>query len=444
MALPRNPTATERGRQRRFRPRGLLIWMCSHPPFPSSSDADQAAPTHRNTLGTCGFRLVAALCQRLGHALAARGVHQKCSSAPTHIFFVPTRRYEHFWESSRVADAGFIVNKSMPPPEWAQQEAVWTCWPSAPDLWQEDLEPARLQVAAMVRHLSRGTPRVCVLASGERAYEDALQRVGDVASIYPATFGDIWLRDTGPILVPSGNGWEARRFVFNGWGGKYRLEGDTEVGDWIAAEEGFQATRFPFVLEGGAVDWDGEGTLLTTRQCLLNPNRNEGWTEAQTEAALRSALGAEKTLWLDEGLQNDHTDGHVDNLARFIEPGHVVCQAPAGEDDPNQEVLRHIQRTLEQMTDARGRVLRVTTIPSPGRITGEDGNVQPASHMNFLIGNDTVLVPTYGASSTEPALQALQTLFPTREVVGLPADAILSGGGAFHCITQQQPALRAD
>ena len=335
------------------------------------------------------------------------------------------------------------MKESMPPAEWAPQEAIWTCWPSAADLWQADLDPAREQIAAMVRCLSRGTPRVCVVASGEVARRDAKRRLGDVATIYEYPFGDIWLRDTGPILIPHKNRWEARRFSFNGWGGKYRLDGDEEIGAVIATEAGFELTRFPFVLEGGAVDWDGEGTLLTTRQCLLNPNRNAGWTQAQTEEALSASLGADKILWLREGLRNDHTDGHVDNLARFVAPGHVVCQAPFGDDDPNADILLEIEQSLREMSDARGRALRVTTLPSPGRIADGTEEVQPASHMNFLIANDVVVVPTYGSSSTASALEVLQAVFPTREVVGLPASAILSGGGAFHCITQQQPALHA-
>lgn len=332
----------------------------------------------------------------------------------------------------------------MPPAEWARQAAVWTCWPSAPDLWQEDLAPAREQVAQMVRCLARGTPRVYVLVNGDQARADAERQLGDVATLCDVPFGDIWLRDTGPILVPLDHNWEARRFAFNGWGDKYRLDGDDEVGARIATQEGFELSRFPFVLEGGAVDWDGEGTLLTTRQCLLNPNRNAGWTQEQTEEALYASLGAEKVLWLHEGLQNDHTDGHIDNLARFVAPGHVVCQSPYGDDDPNATVLQEIEQSLMQMIDARGRQLRVTALPSPGRVVDASGALQPASHMNFLIGNETVIVPTYGASSTASALEILQSIFPTRQVMGLPADAILSGGGAFHCITQQQPALDAD
>jgi agmatine deiminase len=184
---------------------------------------------------------------------------------------------------------------------------------------------------------------------------------------------------------------------------------------------------------------DGEGTLLTTRQCMININRNPNWTEAAAEAALKSALGVEKILWLDEGLAHDHTDGHIDNLARFIAPGRVVCQAPWGDDDPNADVLEEIALSLAAMRDAKGRKLDVVRIPSPGLVVDEDGDSIPASHMNFVIGNSVVVVPVYSGSGDD-AVNALAPLFPGRRVVGLSANAILTGGGAFHCITQQEPA----
>lgn len=286
-------------------------------------------------------------------------------------------------------------------------------------------------------------PEVVVLACGDEAEAAARAKLPSRARVQQAGFGDIWLRDTGPLFAQEGSTLVARRFGFNGWGGKYRLEGDETVGDDVAKAAGAIRQSFPFLLEGGAVEWDGEGTLLTTRQCLLNPNRNEGWDQARAEAALEDALGAERVLWLDEGLANDHTDGHIDNLARFVAPGHVVCQRPAGPDDPNHDVLVDIERALAAMTDARGRSLKVSTVPSPGLVEGQEGEAVPASHMNFLITNRVVVVPVYGTDSAPLALAELSALFPGRLVVGLSARAILTGGGAFHCITQQEPALLA-
>lgn len=323
------------------------------------------------------------------------------------------------------------------PPEWARHRAIWTAWPSAADLWGEDLAPARAEVAAMVRGLwDEGRGDVMrVLANGREAEATAKLALGQSAEIIPAQFGDIWLRDTGPIFTREG----AVVFRFNGWGGKYVLPHDAEVADFVAHRAGARTKRFDFILEGGAIEMDGEGALITTRQCLLNPNRNADWDEAKAEAALKDALGVQKIVWIDEGLANDHTDGHIDNLARFVAPGRVVCQAPYGDDDPNAGVLDEIALLLAATTDARGRKLEVVRIPSPGLVADEDGDTIPASHMNFLIGNSTVVVPIY-SDSGDDAVNALGALFPNHRVVGLSSNAILTGGGSFHCITQQEPA----
>jgi len=329
------------------------------------------------------------------------------------------------------------------PPEWAPHKAIWTAWPSAAHLWEADLEPAQAEVAAMILALhDDGAGDVMrVLAHGEEAVASARAALGDAAEVIPAAFGDIWLRDTGPIFTrqESGKPGRALGFRFNGWGGKYVLPHDDEVAGFVAARAGAEFLPHTFVLEGGAIEMDGEGTVLTTRQCLLNPNRNARWDQKNAESALKGALKAEKVLWLDEGLANDHTDGHIDNLARFVAPGRVVCQAPYGEDDPNAAVLESIARALEAMTDAQGRTLEVIRIPSPGLILDEDEEAIPASHMNFLIGNSTVVVPIY-SDSGDDAVNALARLFPGRKVVGLSSNAILTGGGSFHCITQQEPA----
>jgi len=322
------------------------------------------------------------------------------------------------------------------PPEWAPQRAIWTAWPSDPDLWEADLEPAREEVAAMVRAFALGE-RVRVLAATPEAAKSAVGRVG-TAKVIVATFDDIWLRDTGPIFAREKKKPVALGFQFNGWGGKYQLAGDADVGARIAEEAGVPYRANHFVLEGGAIEMDGEGTLLTTRQCLLNPNRNAGWDEAKAEAALKDALGVTKVLWLDEGLANDHTDGHIDNLARFVAPGVVVCQAPYKK-DANAAVLDRIHEQLREMTDAKGRRLTVHRIPSPGLVLGEDDEPVPASHMNFLIGAKTVVVPIY-SDSGDDAVRAIGALFPNRQTIGLSSHAILTGGGSFHCITQQEPA----
>jgi agmatine deiminase len=319
-------------------------------------------------------------------------------------------------------------------------------WPSHGHLWQENLAPAQAEVAALALAIAEeGGEALEILVQDEAAEAQvraALAPVQDRLRCHRVPVGDIWMRDTAPIFLREGSGaLGAACFRFNGWGGKYVLPGDDQVAARVATLSGGLARVNPWVLEGGSVDADGEGTLLTTRQCLLNPNRNPGMTQADLEAALGRDLGAEKVLWLDEGLINDHTDGHIDTLARFVAPGVVVCMRSEEAGDPNAPILDRLAEDLSALTDARGRRLQVVRIPSPGIVRDEDGELMPASHVNFYIGNRTVVVPTYGTRFDAAAVAALAPLFPGRRVVGRSARAILSGGGAFHCITQQEPEV---
>jgi len=331
------------------------------------------------------------------------------------------------------------------PAEWAPHKAMWLGFPSHAELWEDDLAAAQAEVAALARALAGpGGERVRLLTGSAQGEADARALLGGVAGIeiVPGAFGDIWLRDTGPIFTAGLDGARAQGFRFNGWGGKYELEHDDTVAAQIAKASGAPLETHDFILEGGAVDHDGEGTVLTTGQCVLNPNRNPGWTEAAAEAALGEALGAKKVLWLGEGLANDHTDGHVDNLARFVAPGVVACPVAWGRGDPNAAAYDDAARRLSDMTDAAGRAIKVMRIPSPGWIDSVAGGKSPApaSHMNFLVANAAVIVPTYAEQPGAFAVQALEHLFPGRQVIGLPSTAILTGGGSFHCITQQEPA----
>lgn len=330
------------------------------------------------------------------------------------------------------------------PAEWAPHRAMWLGFPSHADLWEDDLPQAQEEVAALARALAGpGGERVRLLTGSPAGEADARRLLGDVAGIeiVPGRFGDIWLRDTGPIFAKRGGADVAQGFRFNGWGGKYQLDHDDEVAAQIAAASGAPLNAHDFILEGGAVDHDGAGTVLTTGQCVLNPNRNAGWTQARAEAAFAEAFGATKTIWLGDGLANDHTDGHVDNLARFVAPGVAVCPVGFGRGDVNIEAYDDAARRLAEATDATGARLKVVRIPSPGWIEGAEGKAAPASHMNFIIANGAVIMPTYGeGQAADLALQALESVFPDRKVIGLPSMAILTGGGSFHCITQQEPA----
>ncbi len=336
------------------------------------------------------------------------------------------------------------------PAEWDRHEAVWLAWPSHGDLWGDALGKVRAafsEFAAAIADVDSrtGNPRgerLEVLVpddANEALAKTALAGLG--ARFHRIPFGDIWLRDTAPVFLAGEGGTRASvSFGFNGWGGKYVLPHDDGVSSRIAKAAEFPAFCFPWVLEGGSVDVDGEGTCLTTRQCLLHPNRNPTMTEESIEAGLRDALGVETVLWLGDGLCNDHTDGHVDTLARFVAPGAVVCMRPAGRFDPNAKALRAVEAKLRSFKDARGRRLRVETVPSPGIVEDGAGHPMPASYVNFYIANTTIVVPAYGVPNDEAARAGVGKLFPSRRTLSIPARDLLEGGGAFHCITQQVPA----
>ena len=338
------------------------------------------------------------------------------------------------------------------PAEWEPHRATWLAWPSHADLWREDLADARAEFLALCRAIAAPTgsigaavqtellevlvPRAVRRTEAEAALEGLHARVHDVR------FGDIWLRDTAPSFQLGSDGrLVAVCFRFNGWGGKYVLEGDEEVGSCVAEIAGARIRDLDLVLEGGGIEVDGEGTCLTTRQCVLNPNRNPGLDEKRATEILADALGTECVVWLERGLANDHTDGHIDTLARFVAPGVVACMEPASVDDPNAEVLREILEAVAAARDARGRRLEVVRVPSPGAVLNREGDPMPASYLNFYIANASVVVPTYGVANDDRAVAAVAACFPGRTVIGAPARAILTGGGAFHCITQQEPLI---
>ena len=247
-------------------------------------------------------------------------------------------------------------------------------------------------------------------------------------------YGDIWLRDTGPLILLNDDGERrAQGFGFNGWGGKYLMEGDQETGPSLSAAAGMEYARAGWILEGGAVDGDGTGLVVTTEQCLLNPNRNPSLSKADIAARLQSDLGFDSILWLGDGLLGDHTDGHVDNLARFVAPGTIAIPVASDASDPNAAIYSAARVRAEAFG------LAVVDVPSPGLI-GDSTEAEPASYMNFVIANSVVVVPTYGAPQDAEAVAAIDALFPGRKAVGLPADAVLTGGGSFHCASQHVPS----
>lgn len=329
------------------------------------------------------------------------------------------------------------------PAEWENQKCIWTCWPSDEDLWQEDIDGARAEVGAMIEALindfnGNSTP-VKLLVSDDAAKKSALSFFANRVEIFEIPFGDIWLRDTGPIFAKDEGGEIALCFGFNGWGGKYVLDHDNEVNEELASSAKSRAKNIDFVLEGGSIDSNGDGVFLTTTQCLLNKNRNPNLTKSQIEEILKTQLGAKQILWLEDGLLNDHTDGHIDNIARFIGENKIICQSPYGEEDPNTEVLNKIYQDLCEMRNLSGEKFEIVRAPGPGLVTNYEGEIVPASHMNFVISNGKVIMPHYGTKSADLALKALADAFEGYKIIGINATHVLTGGGSFHCITQQQP-----
>jgi agmatine deiminase len=324
------------------------------------------------------------------------------------------------------------------PAEWAPHDWVWIGFPSNPPEWQEAFADAQRQVAAFADAVHAGGrgEEVRLVAADAANAAVARSLVGPGVVVQVERHGDVWLRDTGPICVANGAARALVDFGFNGWGGKYVMEGDEDIGFRLAAQApGLPLSTQPWVFEGGAVDTDGTGLFVTTEQCLLNPNRNADLDRGKIETLLAGALGLSDMLWLGDGLLNDHTDGHVDNLARFVAPGILAIPEATEADDPNAAIY----------ADARARAkahgVEVAAMPSPGRVE-VDGVAIPASYMNFYIGNAVVIVPVYGRPNDRAALGALRPFFPGRDIVGLRSDAILSGGGSFHCTSQQMPSAR--
>ena len=316
------------------------------------------------------------------------------------------------------------------PPEWAPQAWLWIGFPHNAEEWPGYLDRAQEQIAAFANAVAESGQEARLLVRDAANEARAKALVSGAVALERRVFGDVWLRDTGPLVRTDGS---ALRCGFNGWGGKYEMAGDREIGAELARDAGLPVVVSDWILEGGAIDGDGTGLVVTTEQCLLNPNRNPKLSRAEIEARLHRDLGFDRVLWLGDGLINDHTDGHVDNLARFVGPNRLALPRATGKDDPNAAIY----------ADARARAeafgVEVCEIPSPGLITRGDF-VEPASYANFAITTNLVVVPTFGSIHDDEGVAAIAALFPDHATIGLPADAVLAGGGGFHCASQQMPA----
>jgi agmatine deiminase len=347
------------------------------------------------------------------------------------------------------------------PGEFEPHSGCWLAWPERPDNWRQGAKPAQLAYAAVAEAIAASEP--VTVAVSDAQFEHARMLLPDSVRIVEIGTDDAWIRDMGPTFVIDDEG--GRRGVdwhFNAWGG---LEGglyfpwdrDERVAAKVLEIEGAERYRAPLVLEGGSIHVDGQGTVLTTEECLLNPNRNPSLTREQIEAALFEYLGASKVIWLGRGVYEDETDGHVDNLACFARPGVVLLTYAEDESDPQHEISRDALARLRDARDAQGRELEVIELPSPGPVTiseqeaaGVDavegtlprraGDRLAASYANFYIANTRIVLPLLDERYDGQAAEILRATFPEREVVGVPAREILLGGGNIHCITQQVPA----
>ncbi|MBS0374604.1 MAG: agmatine deiminase family protein [Proteobacteria bacterium] len=324
------------------------------------------------------------------------------------------------------------------PAEFEPHAATWMAWPTRREIWGERFEAVKSDYAALARVIARFEP-VRMVANAIDVAEAATQ-CGPAVEIVALPIDDSWTRDSGPVFVATADGQRAAvSFRFTAWGHKYQpFDRDAALAARIAARAGVPVVDSPLAAEGGAILSDGQGTLVTTETCLLNRNRNPGITKAEVEAELRRVLGGRTIVWLPGDPTEVETDGHVDGLAAFTAPGRLLVETIADPADPRFEILRENRRALELATDARGRRFELQPIEEADR-TVEVGPRYCRSYVNFYVVNGAVIAPRYGLASDERVAATLRTAFPGREVVLQPIGAIATGGGGFHCITQQEP-----
>jgi agmatine deiminase len=350
------------------------------------------------------------------------------------------------------------------PAEFERHSGCWMAWPERPDNWRLGAEPARAAFAAVAEAIAVSEP--VTMAVSDAQFEHCRSVLSPSIRVVEISTDDAWMRDTGPTFVVDDVG--GRRGVdwrFNAWGGLdgglyFPWDRDDRVARKVLEIEGDDRYRAPIVLEGGSIHVDGEGTVLTTEECLLNPNRNPERSRGEIEQLLREYLGAQKVLWLGRGVYNDETDGHIDNLACFARPGVVLLTHTDEAADPQHAISQDALERLAAATDARGRPLEVIRMPSPPPLTiseeearGVDavpgtlprraGDRLAASYVNFYLGSSRVVFPLLDPRYDDRAAEVLRGCFPDREIVGVPAREILLGGGNIHCITQQVPAAAA-
>lgn len=345
------------------------------------------------------------------------------------------------------------------PGEFEPHAATWLLWPERPDIWRERAAPVQAAFTALAATIASCEP-VRVGAS-PRQLAHARAALPASVQVLPMPNNDAWVRDTGPSFLLDADGrLRGVDWRFNAWGGLYAdWRHDAAVAGRVLDFEGAPRYRAPMVNEGGAIHSDGEGTLLVTEQCLLNPNRNPRLARPRIEALLKDYTGARQVIWLGEGVVNDETGGHIDNLACFARPGEVLLTWSGNLRDPQHRVSRDALERLQSARDARGRRLRVHKLPSPGPLhmtareargiarragtrSVRSGLRLAGSYANFYLCNGAVIAPLLDARTDSAALRVLRRVFPERRVLGIPARELLLGGGNIHCLTQQVPAAQ--
>lgn len=345
------------------------------------------------------------------------------------------------------------------PGEFEKHSGTWMLWPERPDNWRLGAKPAQKVFVNVATAISQFEPVTMGVSAAQ--FNNARQMLPGNVRVVEMSNNDSWMRDCGPTFVIGNGGIRAVDWDFNAWGGLlgglyFPWDLDDLVARKVADLERIDRYKAPLVLEGGSIHVDGEGTLLTTRECLLNENRNPDKTQAEIETLLGEYLNVDKFIWLNRGIFNDETNGHVDNICCFIRPGVVTLAWTDDKTDPQYEISQENYEILKSARNARGRKLEVHKIhiPDPVMITREEsegvdavdgtlprneGDRLAASYINFYLCNGGAVVPTFNNRHDAEALTTLQKLMPERKVVGIPAREILLGGGNIHCITQQQP-----
>ena len=330
-------------------------------------------------------------------------------------------------------DDGFVM-----PAEWQPHDRCFISWPCREKTWSGHFEKAKKAYLDVITNIHRFEP-VVVLADPSDARE-ARSRLGKEIEVFEIELDDSWIRDNGPIFVcDSCNRVALVKFAFNAWGNKSPSYSKDDYVP-IALSEHLRIRHYvaPMILEGGAISVDGEGTLLTTEQCLLNSNRNPNLVKEQIEHMLALYLGVRKVIWLGKGVEEDMTDGHVDGVAGFAGPHLVIAACTKDSSDPNFNTLRENIERLESSTDAKGRSIEIVRLVQPRPRKVEGIHITPG-YTNHYIANEGVIMPTYGISEDRIALETLRSVYPRREVIGVNCSYIEIGGGAVHCITQQMP-----